>query len=295
MGGKSTTVVQPQLSPEDTELKQLQLTFLKRQLAELEKPPTPEQQEVERLGQQRLLSVLRGEAPTLSPEQEANLQTIFGAQQRRGEEDIRRFGVELAGARGLNLSDTPIGGELLRQQARLGEGLRVAEAGARLDIPRAQQLFAEETRRFQEQLARQAEANRFALFRPQLGPAGQTVTSRQGIGLSEIGSLAGGVGGLSLGLAAFSSREFKKDITPLFPKDEAKATEAIRETPIYTWRYKGGLGLGDDTHIGPVTEEAPPAIVTDDGKKLDVISTIGLGLAAIKDVDARVRALEEKQ
>ncbi len=65
---------------------------------------------------------------------DAAVAPIFDLAARRGGEDIQRRGIELAGARGLNLSDTPLAAPLLREQRELTEGLAGARANAILDL-----------------------------------------------------------------------------------------------------------------------------------------------------------------
>ena len=101
------------------------------------------------------------------------------------------------------------------------------------------------------------------------------------------GQLAGTLGKAALSaVSAFSSRDFKEDIVPYI----GDPLTAISATPIYTWRY-----IGDSfTHLGPVTEEAPQAILTPSGKEIDIINYLGLLLASVKELTAKVAALEAK-
>ena len=55
--------------------------------------------------------------PNLTPEMLGQLQALFGQLQARGTADLERFGKQLAGSRGLNITDTPIADPLLRAQA----------------------------------------------------------------------------------------------------------------------------------------------------------------------------------
>ncbi|HLE81481.1 MAG TPA: hypothetical protein VJA25_09330 [Dehalococcoidia bacterium] len=55
--------------------------------------------------------------PNLTPEMLGQLQALFSQLQARGTADLERFGKQLAGSRGLNITDTPIADPLMRAQA----------------------------------------------------------------------------------------------------------------------------------------------------------------------------------
>lgn len=154
-----------------------------------------------------------------TPEQRALIGETFASSRATGEEDIRRFAEELAGQRGLRLSDTPIGGEALRAQGRLALGLRSAEAGSLLEFGEREKLFEESLRQFQQGLQQQAFANRLSLVGAQ--PASmlsglqlglqermaKPTTTRQ-LGFTDIaqgiGGIMQGAGGIATGLSGFS-------------------------------------------------------------------------------------------
>jgi hypothetical protein len=232
---------------------------------------------------------------------------------------------EAARQRG-GLSETIRGGEAAaRLQFPLAQS-QVTQAGAL-----GQQNLAEATRQFQEQLRAQAFSNRLqagaTVSGLGLGLAGTqslvlpgqpqggistTTTSGGGLGLGGIGQLAGGIGGLftgigalgpasasagfgggvtaaGLGALAFSSRELKTDKAPV---DEDKALEAVAELPVESWRYKPGLGLGDERHVGTYAEDFHEGLGLGDGVRLNLIDTTGVTFAAIKSLDKKVKRLE---
>jgi hypothetical protein len=136
--------------------------------------PTPEQEEIDRLSNARTLAILRGEPPPVSEAQKANLDTLYGAARTTGEEDIRRFGEEMAASRGLRLTDAPIGAEVLRQQRDLATNLRGARASSELNLGLSQQNFDESVRQFQAGLQQAAQQNRLALLGQVKSPTGMT-------------------------------------------------------------------------------------------------------------------------
>jgi hypothetical protein len=174
-----TQVIVPEPSPEEKELRRLNLDLARRQIAQLEKIEAEEaaragsplgqmQTELETVATRKLLDRLTGRAPVLSPEEQARLDTIFGTAQRRGEESLTKYAREIASTRGLRVSDSPIGNEALRQQRELTEGLGAARAGAELDLGQAETGANEAVAQFQAALRTQAFQNRLALagFQP---------------------------------------------------------------------------------------------------------------------------------
>lgn len=125
--------------------------------------PSETDLEIQRLSDERALAALRGEPLPLSPGQQAQLDTIYGNAQQQGEQDLRRFAEELAAARGMHLTDAPIGAEVLRQQRDLTTNLETAKAQAQLDFGQSQQVFGEGVRQFQAGLQQQALQNRLSL------------------------------------------------------------------------------------------------------------------------------------
>ena len=63
----------------------------------------------------------------------------------------------------MRVTDSPIGGELLRQGRELAASLAASKAGAELNVGQAQEVFAEGVRQFQANLRQQAFQNRLAL------------------------------------------------------------------------------------------------------------------------------------
>ena len=135
-----------------------------QQLREAFPAQTPDEQEINRLMQQRTLAVLRGEAPPLSEQQRQQIGTYFGEAQTQAQGAIRQFAEELAASRGMALSDSPVAGEALRAGQQLASSLAQAKAQAELNTGLAQQQFTQGVSQFQEQLRQQALQNRMALI-----------------------------------------------------------------------------------------------------------------------------------
>lgn len=247
----------------------------------------------------QLEQMRRGGAAT--PEQLAQIKAATDAGIEAGSADIdaatqRGIGLiadELANARGLRLSDSPISSEaaLLAREGQIQKGaltksLRAAELQAGLNFPLAvqqlqsginlnQQGVLAGAKQFQEQLRQQAFQNRLALTgqggNTGLGLAsirgggiipqgGGTQTTSQKAGLGEYGAILSGIGAL----AAFSDRRLKKDYGVV-----GKTRDGI---PVHAFRYKWDSD-SDPLKLGVMAQEAekvrPDAVLTrGDGIKL---------------------------
>ena len=284
----------------------------------------------EELLQLALEDIRRGGAAT--PEQIELIQQAGDAALDRAGVDIERFRTEgltalreeLAPSLGLRPGDTPIldrgarvAAEATRQGGQLASNIRGAEATARLNFPLAQsqllqasalgqQNLAQATSQFQDQLRQAAFTNRLNLQSNVgglgLGLAtgvsvpfpgfqrGQT-TSTSGFGLSGIGSLAGGVGGILSGIGAISasSRNVKTDKTPI---DEDEVLEKVEQLPVEAWRYKEGLGLATEPHVGTYAEDFKETFGLGDGETLNLVDTTGVLMASVKSLSKKVKRLE---
>ena len=145
------------------------------------------------------------------------------------------------------------------------------------------------------------------------GAAGGSSTTTQGASLGGIGSLLSGIGALG-GLFEISSCELKRDpegiglsskdqsvdlvedgdgvYRPARQIDHEKTLAKVEELPVERWRYKEGLGLGDQDHLGPYAQDVKEGFGVGDGETISVIDAIGIGLSATKGLAARVHKIE---
>ena len=190
-----------------------------------------------------------------------------------------------------------------------------------------QQSLTESTRQFQDQLRQAAFNNRLNL-QSNVGGLGLglatgvsvpfpgfqrgSTTSTSGLGLSGIGSLLSGAGGLLSGLGAtgafggssaglasaavkaapffgVSSRDLKTDKTPI---DEDEILEKVAKLPVEAWRYKSGLGLTEEPHVGTYAEDFQETFGLGDGKTLNLMDTTGILMASVKSLSKKVKRLE---
>ncbi|WP_313348169.1 tail fiber domain-containing protein [Paracoccus sp. (in: a-proteobacteria)] len=94
----------------------------------------------------------------------------------------------------------------------------------------------------------------------------------------------GTVAGMMPWGAMLSSKKAKTDKKPM---PDGEALGAIRKMPVERWRYKDGMGDGQE-HIGPYAEDFAKATGKGDGKSIDIISALGVTMGAIRDLDRKV-------
>lgn len=103
---------------------------------------------------------------------------------------------------------------------------------------------------------------------------------------SSIGAMAGAAGTLA-GFALMSSKDVKTDKMPA-----RGALKALDDMPVETWRYKKGYGDdGAGRHIGPYAQDFQRQTGSGDGKTIPVVDAIGVTMAAVKELSAKVDRL----
>ena len=226
---QTTTFSFPGASAEESRARRIQEGLLAAQLAGqkysaidptsgniIQRAPTAEEAQSDKLNailNERITAQMEGRMPQIPEETRQLVQTAFRESQRVGAEDITRQMKELAGARGLLPTDSPLFQEGLRAQTDLTGRLRGQEAGAMLNAGQAQNMFSEQARQFQEELRNRTNQN-MALMGGQFGQTAQGLaglrgrpTSMTGPGqfgqsafqqfaptLQALGSMASGVG-----------------------------------------------------------------------------------------------------
>ena len=133
-------------------------------------------------------------------------------------------------------------------------------------------------------LAGQTGNLRLAGFQPQL------VTKKSG-GFN-IGGVAQGIGAAAGGFIV-SSTIFKDNLEALETGDYQDILDSLERTPVYRWTYKPEFN-DERRHIGPITEQAPKEIVTEDGMAVVPIDYLGFMMAALKGLQEKVNNLEAK-
>ena len=173
-GSQTTTIQMPAASPEETELKKLNLELAKRQIAAMDRAETEQaaaggepvsqlQKDVQKKALENIYARLTGQSPVLNPEEQARLDTIYNTAKTQGEEALTQYADQLAGVRGMRVSDTPIGGEVLRQRGNLELGLQGQKAASSLDLSQAGADFNARMAEFTGNLRQQAFMNQLAL------------------------------------------------------------------------------------------------------------------------------------
>lgn len=179
---------------------------------------------------QSLRALESGASGGINPEVRALLDQIYAEREREGTEALRRFGVEMAGSRGLNLSDTPVAAPLLREMANLQSQLGASKAQDILGQNAATLQRAQALREFQQNLQQQKLSNLFASS----GAAGQMATQLYGIRRGNPKrvkqTVSGGGGGLFSGLGALAGG-LGMLATPFMPSAAASMPGLVQTTP----------------------------------------------------------------
>lgn len=115
-----------------------------------------------------------------------------------------------------------------------------------------------------------------------LGAAGEIGQNRQAANLAFLSSALGSIPFASLA----SASRFKEGIIPV---SENEILDAIRELPVYEWRYKGA----PDKHIGPMAEDFLATFgLGSDPDSIQVVDAVGTLMAATQALARKVERLE---
>ena len=112
-----------------------------------------------------------------------------------------------------------------------------------------------------------------------------------------LGGVAGQFAGSAAGSTAIASflsdKKAKKNIKPV---SDAAALQAVKATPVSSWRYKDGQGDGG-AHVGPMAQNVRKTMgetAAPGGKQIDLISMNGISMAAIAALDKKVGRLSQQ-
>ncbi len=112
-----------------------------------------------------------------------------------------------------------------------------------------------------------------------------------------LGGVAGQFAGSAAGSTAIASflsdKKAKKNIKPV---SDAAALNAVKATPVSSWRYKDGQGDGG-AHVGPMAQNVRKSMgetAAPGGKQIDLISMNGISMAAIAALDKKVGRLSQQ-
>jgi hypothetical protein len=84
-----------------------------------------------------------------------------------------------------------------------------------------------------------------------------------------------------------STRSAKKDIHFLTAAELEQALSTLNQTPVATFRYKTA-DASSKVNWGVIAEETPAALLSDDGKSVNLSNTVGILMAAFKAQQARI-------
>ncbi len=113
-----------------------------------------------------------------------------------------------------------------------------------------------------------------------------------------MGALGSVVGAAVPYLFAMSDENMKTDREPVDPKISLAAIRKL--PPAESWRYKGGTEASDGgkTHVGPMAQDVQASLgdtTAPGGKAIDLVSMNGHLTNAVKALDKKVIALENKR
>lgn len=102
--------------------------------------------------------------------------------------------------------------------------------------------------------------------------------------LGDIGGAAAQPIGYALG-QKYSSIDAKRDIKDLDPAKIKQLLESVKNIDLKKFRYKPGIEDGGESeNIGMMAEEAPPEVVTPDGKGVDMMNLISMLIASVQSL-----------
>lgn len=195
-----------------------------------------------------------------------------------------------------------LGREAIDRQAPRGgardRAMRSATQGEYGDVGR---LFTEKIDESMNQLAN------LGVFGTQAGlnatgGGGNTAYSMVGTGNSfgdlsaqQRSNFMGGLKGVGQFAAlAMSSKRFKNNIVLLPESDWKWALETIRDTQLVNFHYDEGIGKDPrKSRIGFLLEDSEPMFAESNGIEVDLVSTIGVMMAAMKQMYSELKELRE--
>lgn len=91
-----------------------------------------------------------------------------------------------------------------------------------------------------------------------------------------------------------SSVDFKQNIKDLDPEKIKQFLVSINKIDLKKFRYKPGIDDdGQMEHIGPMAENAPPEVVTPDGKGINMMNMIGLLIGSVQALSKDLELLKK--
>jgi hypothetical protein len=123
--------------------------------------------------------------------------------------------------------------------------------------------------------------------------AGQLQASNNSGLLSGIGGIAQGLGAMGV---TFSDKNMKEDVKPVSGK---KALAGVKGVDVKQWKYKPDSPADDggQEHVGAMAQDMNKHMgeqVAPGGKMVDIISALGVNMAATKELAKQVNEIKEK-
>lgn len=109
------------------------------------------------------------------------------------------------------------------------------------------------------------------------------------------GALWGALGSVAGGFIAASDKKVKKNVKDI---DDDEALEGVSKTKVHKWAYdtaKGGPADGGKAHVGVMAQDAEKNLgpTVSNGREIDLISAVGVTMAATRALNKKVDRLLE--
>lgn len=91
-----------------------------------------------------------------------------------------------------------------------------------------------------------------------------------------------------------SSRDYKREIASVDPKEHASMRDALMNVGLRTYRYKPEYESTDQVHLGLIAEELPTPVLSPDGKSVDLYSLLTYTIGAMKAQETEIQALKAR-
>lgn len=91
-----------------------------------------------------------------------------------------------------------------------------------------------------------------------------------------------------------SSRDYKREITPVDPREHASMLDTLMNLELRTYRYNPEIEDGNQMHIGLIAEELPAAVLSPDGKAVDLYGLLTYTIGAMKAQETEIQSLKAR-
>jgi hypothetical protein len=91
-----------------------------------------------------------------------------------------------------------------------------------------------------------------------------------------------------------SSRDYKREIASVDPREHASMLDTLMKLDLRTYRYKPEFEDGNQLHIGLIAEDLPAAVLSQDGKAVDLYGLLTYTIGAMKAQETEIQSLKAR-